>query len=246
MRAINSVTLPGFLRASTEEKGSAEFKKAFHYTFKFYESLAKTICAFSNSSGGQIIFGVDEGSNIIGIEDRIKAEDKIMDVIRDYIYPKLIPSITTTFYKTEEDSYVGVLCISIYPNSPLRPYYVRSKNKKLKDVAYIRKDNKNLIARAQDIEVLKTICKGKRYLSGIVKEFSGLDKQDKLIVKILKKQFENKGKGLSTQEITNKLNLSKRTIRNRLSCLVDMGIVGEICKSSTDPTKRYFLKKIIF
>jgi predicted HTH transcriptional regulator len=48
---------------------------------------------------------------------------------------------------------------------------------------------------------------------------------------------------LSTQEITSFLGLSKRTVINRLSHLVNKGIIVEISTSPTDPGKRYMLRE---
>jgi len=46
----------------------------------------------------------------------------------------------------------------------------------------------------------------------------------------------------STQDITHFLGLSRRTVINRLSQLVNKGIVVEISTSPTDPRKQYILR----
>lgn len=48
---------------------------------------------------------------------------------------------------------------------------------------------------------------------------------------------------LSTQEITNLLEASKRTVIHKLSELVNKGIIAEIATSPTDPKKQYILRE---
>ena len=46
-----------------KETKTLEFKESITKTF------LKTVCAFSNYEGGQIIFGIDDEGNIKGIEN---------------------------------------------------------------------------------------------------------------------------------------------------------------------------------
>ncbi len=48
-------------------------------------------------------------------------------------------------------------------------------------------------------------------------------------------------KRASVEEIRNKFNLVRRTVQRDISKLIELGIIKEISKSKTDPTKYYEL-----
>lgn len=90
------------------------------------DELSAEICAFANSEGGLIIFGVSDNQQIKGLENYQKIEERIMNVLRSNIEPAL----TAKFSLIEIDGkVVGVLEI---PKSAFRPhktnqgrYYIR-------------------------------------------------------------------------------------------------------------------------
>jgi ATP-dependent DNA helicase RecG len=46
------------------------------------QTIAKTIIAFSNTSGGKLIIGINDDREIIGIEDDIfELQDKVISII---------------------------------------------------------------------------------------------------------------------------------------------------------------------
>ena len=48
-------------------------------------------------------------------------------------------------------------------------------------------------------------------------------------------------KRVSVEEVTQKYNLVRRTVQRDLLKMVDLGLIKEIAKSKTDPTKYYEL-----
>ncbi len=104
------------------------------------ESLAKTVVAFSNSSGGKIVIGVDDNRKIIGVKenDIFKLEDKISSIIYDLCYPNILPEIYTVNINNKL-----LLVIEIYRGS-LLPYYLKFKGK-IKGT-YIRIGSTNRLA----------------------------------------------------------------------------------------------------
>lgn len=77
------------------EKGESnrlEFKAALP---KDHKQFIKTAVAFSNSSGGRILFGVSDDRRIIGIPDETLYSTK--DSITDSIYSSCEPAIIRTF-----------------------------------------------------------------------------------------------------------------------------------------------------
>jgi len=61
------------------------------------ESIVKTVIAFSNTSGGKLIIGVNDNQEIVGInEDNIfELQDRITSLIFDSCYPNILPEIYT-------------------------------------------------------------------------------------------------------------------------------------------------------
>ena len=59
------------------------------------ENIAKTVIAFSNTSGGKLIIGVSNNREIVGINDNelFDMQDKIASVIADNCSPGILPEI---------------------------------------------------------------------------------------------------------------------------------------------------------
>ncbi len=98
-----------------------------------HEKFYKDIIAFSNSSGGKVILGIEDETNIVyGIGDvnPFKLSDSISNMISDACTPQIDPDISmhTVEGKT-------VLIIDVVPGK-FRPYYIKSKGKET--TAYIR------------------------------------------------------------------------------------------------------------
>lgn len=89
------------------------------------ENLLKTVSAFSNTSGGKIIFGIDDKTlEVKGIEgDVFKLMDSIVNSISDNIEPQISPNINV---ETIENKTVIVL--EIFPTNHT-PCYIKSKGK---------------------------------------------------------------------------------------------------------------------
>jgi len=65
------------------ENGSVEFKRS---DVKL-DSLCKEIIAFSNSSGGVVIIGVDDDGTILGVESHRNYEEWVVNIARNNIIP---------------------------------------------------------------------------------------------------------------------------------------------------------------
>ncbi len=89
------------------------------------ENFLKTVCAFSNSSGGTILFGIDDKTlDVIGIEgDIYKLMDSIVNSISDSIEPLLSP-----FLSAETIEGKTVISLEIFPNSHT-PVFIKAKGK---------------------------------------------------------------------------------------------------------------------
>ncbi len=102
-------------------------KKGESRTLEFKEkigknklNLLKTIVAFSNGSGGEILVGVDDNGSIIGFsEEPVDFEEKILNIVYDSISP--LPNI---FFQTYSIQNKIIFVIKVYPGVN-KPYFIK-------------------------------------------------------------------------------------------------------------------------
>ncbi len=99
------------------ETENIEFKE------KWTDDSLKTICAFANTSGGELIIGISDKGKIIGVKGSGKLLKDLPNKIRDKL--KITPSILV-----EEKENKEILHIKIFPsNTPVSyegKFYIRS------------------------------------------------------------------------------------------------------------------------
>lgn len=105
------------------EGKNIEFKRELPMN---HEKFLKDIIAFSNSTGGQVIIGIEDETGIvygIGEQSPFKLSDSISNMVSDACTPQIEPdiSIRTLEGKT-------VLAVDIAPDK-FRPYYLANKGK---------------------------------------------------------------------------------------------------------------------
>ena len=105
-------------------------------TLEFKESITKsflkTVCAFSNYGGGQVIFGIDDEGNIKGIKNPENVCIDIENRINDNINPQPIYSLSIN-----NENNTIILTIEEGNN---KPYFYNSKTYKRNDTATIEVD----------------------------------------------------------------------------------------------------------
>lgn len=112
------------------ENKIVEFKREIP---KKHEKFLKDIIAFSNCSGGKIILGIEDITNVvygIGDENPFKLSDNISNMVSDACTPQIVPDISM---KTIEDK--TVLIIDVVPGK-FRPYFLKTQGKETS--SYIR------------------------------------------------------------------------------------------------------------
>jgi len=89
------------------------------------ESIVKTVIAFSNTSGGKLIVGINDNREVVGIqEDNIfELQDKITSLIFDSCYPNILPEIYTLNFEGKL-----LLVIEVFRGN-LLPYYLKKEGK---------------------------------------------------------------------------------------------------------------------
>lgn len=100
-----------------------------------HEKFLKDIIAFSNSTGGKVILGIeDETGNVYGIGEQspFKLSDSISNMISDACTPQIEPDISI---QTIEEK--TILVIDIVPGK-FRPYYIAKRGKECSKRYYDR------------------------------------------------------------------------------------------------------------
>lgn len=129
------------------EDKNIEFKREIP---KKHDRFLKDIVAFSNSTGGKVILGIEDVTNIvcgIGDENPFKLSDDISNMISDGCTPQINPDITV---QTLEGR--AVLVIDVAPGR-FRPYYLKSMGKE--KTAYIRINGTSRSADSRTLQELE-------------------------------------------------------------------------------------------
>lgn len=129
------------------ETKNVEFKREIPSK---HEKFLKDIIAFSNSTGGQVIIGVEDETCVvygIGEQSPFKLSDSISNMISDSCTPQIEPDISIQTIENKT-----VLVIDVAPGK-FRPYYLASKNKET--TSYIRINGTSRPADAKKLKELE-------------------------------------------------------------------------------------------
>jgi ATP-dependent DNA helicase RecG len=157
------------------------------------KNIARSIIAFSNTSGGKLIIGIDDDKNIVGIneENIFELQDKVSSIIYDSCSPNIIPEI----YTLNSDNKL-LLVIEVFRGN-LLPYYLKSEGKN--EGTYIRVGATNRKAGFENIIELE---RQKRNISFDEEINHDFDYED-LDLKTLYERFESVGKKLDEKKLEN-------------------------------------------
>ena len=137
------------------ESKNVEFKREIPGN---HDKFLKDIIAFSNSTGGQVIVGIEDETCIvygIGEQSPFKLSDSISNMISDACTPQIEPDI---LIQTIEDK--TVLVIDVAPGK-FRPYYLANKGKET--TSYIRINGSSRPADARKLQELELEGQGISY-----------------------------------------------------------------------------------
>ena len=114
-----------------------------------HKKFIKTVVAFSNSTGGRILFGIRDDREIIGIPDETLY--RIKDAITDSIYKSCHPKITPEIYVvTLRDR--NIIVVDVQPGQEC-PYFIKSEG--LEKGTYIRVSGTSMPANEETIKTLQ-------------------------------------------------------------------------------------------
>lgn len=111
------------------------------------EPIVRTVIAFANTAGGQILIGLrDNSKELVGVEDPTRAESRLCNAFSDMISPQLIPDINVLSHK-------GLSLLLINVPHLNGPYYQKSMG--LERGTFIRLGSSNRAADPEMLEELK-------------------------------------------------------------------------------------------
>ncbi|QAY59793.1 AAA family ATPase [Microbacterium protaetiae] len=104
-------------RATAPEGKTREYKRDLSSPAK----PLRTIVAFANSAGGQLVIGVADDGTVSGVADPLAEEERLSSLIADSIEPQLVPAIDLV---TVDGATVLVVEV---PLSTRRPHYMKAQ-----------------------------------------------------------------------------------------------------------------------
>lgn len=160
------------------EKHNLEFKE------RISDSFLKTVVAFANYDGGEILFGVDDNGNYVGLKDLKSDAIAIENKINDSISPQID-------FEIEVDCKKKIINLKVKPGLE-KPYFYKSKSYKRNDSSTVEVDSfelKRLIVEGQNKSYDSLSSKESdynfTYLEKKFKEIVGIEKINKDILKTL-------------------------------------------------------------
>ena len=134
-----------------------EFKRKFPAK----STLIKTIIAFANGSGGELLIGVsDKERLVVGVENPLELEEKISNIVYDSISPIIVPYISIVDIEGKK-----ILHIQVSPGTN-KPYFQKSVG--IKNGTFIRVGSTNRKATQEIIEEMRREVHGYSYEEEIV------------------------------------------------------------------------------
>ncbi len=189
-----------------------DFKKTITST----EKIAKSLVAFANNKGGKLLIGVADDGAIKGVKSEEEEKYMILTAAHQFCKPAIEPHF--------EEIYVDdklVLVVEI-PESDTKPHYALDHQKKW--WAYIRIDDKSVLASRIILEVLKQEYKNK----GVLISYS--DNEKKLL------EYLELNEKITLKEFSK---LLRSSYRKAQKVLVNL-ILTNVIKSHTTEKEEFF------
>ncbi len=188
-----------------EGEGSRiEFKRKFSSPQK----IAKEMIAFANTSGGYIIFGVDDDRKIVGVESEKSELDLIDTAAKFYCEPEVEYRTEIIPIKSKD-----VVVIEIR-ESRKKPHKLIDENDKDSTRIYVRYNDKSVIASKETANILKYSNVDS---SPLIISFGELDK---ILIRYLEENDNITVKGFRKLA-----NISERRASRTLVNLVRAGVI---------------------
>lgn len=80
--------------------------------------VLRTLVAFANSAGGDLVLGVADDRSVVGVEDPLACEERLGNLIADSIQPRLLPEIEIVPWRR-----LSLVVVRVHPSSS-RPHHL--------------------------------------------------------------------------------------------------------------------------
>ncbi len=128
------------------------------YKSEFVPELKKTFVAFANTDGGEILIGVDDNGQTIGLQDPDSTLQQVINSIRDNVHPQLAQFFYAEITLRDEKPIVRVTI----RRGALRPYYISGKGIRPEGV-FVRKGSETVSASSNEILEMIKVSSGQDY-----------------------------------------------------------------------------------
>jgi predicted HTH transcriptional regulator len=181
----------------------------FKLKFSSAEKIAKEMMAFANTSGGYLLFGVDDSKRIAGVASEKGETELIQMAVRDFCEP--IVDFEIMYFDIEGKEVVVVFV----PESGRKPHRIQDYKNTL-DITtaqvYVRVNDKSVQAGKEMIRILKS----EENRTGLTKYTIGA--HEKMVFEHLEK-YES----ITVKDLIAKANVSERRASRTLVKLVRAG-----------------------
>ena len=176
------------------------------------ERIAKEMIAFANTSGGVILFGIDDDRSTVGVESEKGEVEFIELAAREYVDPPL--SIAISYFVIDEKD---IVCVEV-PESKIKPHFLMHASEQNGDderKSYLRVGENSVLASKEMIKVMRYQSGDSEPLRLIIGEaekrlFAFFELQDRITVK----------------EYAHLINVSERRASRLLLRLVRAGVLA--------------------
>ncbi len=110
--------------------------------------VMRALTAFANSAGGVLVFGVEDDRTVLGVEDPVALESRLVNMINDRIAPRLVPEVDIVPWRS---THLVVVQVHL---SGSRPHRVLAD-----DQVYVRLGASNRKADPELIEEMRRSCR---------------------------------------------------------------------------------------
>lgn len=188
------------------EDENLEFKQTINDAYK----IAKTLCAFANTSGGILLIGIKDNKAIAGIDP--EEEKHVLEKAAGFLCnPPVQLEIEEIYWDGQGDTDEKTILKASIISSADKPHYAKNKNNEW--IAYLRYKDKTLLAGPKAIAAMK---KGDNNLAIHVQ----LTKNENRLLLYLK---ENER--ITLKKYMDLVNISYRRARRELNEAIDKGII---------------------
>ena len=188
------------------ENQKVEFKRKFTEP----EKIAKEMIAFANTSGGKILFGIDDDKKVVGVESE-KGEIEYIDLAAGFFCEPPLKYSVEILHIYRKD----VIVVDI-PESRIKPHRLLENGKEDSDESkvYIRVKDKSVQASKETVKVLKKLR------ADSPPQIINLGDKEKALIELLTEKER-----ITLKEFREFLNLSNRRASRILVNLVRADII---------------------